>query len=89
MESNDPKNQAQLNANASKTMRTAPKEPTKVNSQERTNRVEEFKASMPGKGGRNRESMIAWAQTNPNRKSNAARRIARNKNLKPKPPQGE
>lgn len=84
MESNKTENQAQLNANASKTMRTAPKEETKVNSDARTARVEEFKSAMPGKGARNRESMIAWAATNPNRKSNAARRIARNKNLKPK-----
>jgi hypothetical protein len=72
--SSNPKRNARLNSNASKTMRTAPKATTKVNSAERAMSVEEFKASRPKEP--NRENMIAWAATNPNLKSNAARRLS-------------
>ena len=77
----------QVTSNAAKTMRKPKTTTTKVNSAERTAEVETFKDARPK--APNRENMIAWAQTNPNFKSNAARRVARNKNLKPKPPQGE
>jgi len=72
----------QVTANAARTMRKPKTTTTIVNSAERTAEVEEFKASRPK--APNRENMIAWAATNPNLKSNAARNLANNK--PPKPP---
>jgi len=85
--SSNPDRQKRLNTNASKTMRAPKVTETKVNTQARANEVEAFKASRPGKAGNgsiSRGAMIAWAATNPNKKSNAARRLASNR--KPKPP---
>lgn len=85
--SNKPKRVAQVTSNAGRIVRTPKTPTTKVNSPERAAEVEEFKAARPGKignGGISRGSMIAWAATNPNLKSNAARNLA--KNRKPKPP---
>ena len=71
----------QVTANAAKTMRKPRTTTTKVNSAERTAEVEAFKASRPKSP--NRENMIAWAATNPNIKSNAARNLAKSKPAKP------
>lgn len=79
MESRNKARQSQLTSNAAKTLKSAPKATTKVNSDERTASVQEFKENRPRNP--NRESMIAWAATNPNLKSNAARRVA---NARPK-----
>ena len=72
----------QVTSNAAKTMRKPRTTTTKVNSAERTAEVEAFKASRPKSP--NRENMIAWHETNPNLKSNAARNLA--KSRAPKPP---
>ena len=71
----------QVTANAAKTMRKPKTTTTKVNSAERTAEVETFKAARPK--APNRENMIAWAATNPNIKSNAARNLAKSKPAKP------
>ena len=71
--SKDSKRQSQLNSNAARTMKGPKTTETKNNTQERANEVEAFKASRPK--APNRENMIAWAATNPNKKSNASRRL--------------
>ena len=71
--SNNPERQAQLNSNAARAMKGPKTTETKNNTQERANEVEAFKASRPK--APNRENMIAWAANNPNKKSNAARRL--------------
>ena len=79
MESRSKSRQSQLTSNAAKTLKSAPKATTTVNSAERAQSVEAFKENRPRNP--NRESMIAWAATNPNLKSNAARRVS---NARPK-----
>ena len=73
--SSSPKRQKQLNTNAAKAIKAPKVTQTKVNTQARANEVEAFKANRPK--APNRENMIAWAATNPNMKSNAARRLAK------------
>ena len=79
--SNKPARVKQVTANAAKTMRKPRTTTSKVNSAERTAEVEAFKESRPK--APNRENMIAWAATNPNIKSNAARNLAKSKPAKP------
>jgi len=71
--SKNPERQAQLNSNAARAMKGEKTTETKNNTQERANEVEAFKAARPK--APNRENMIAWAATNPNKKSNASRRL--------------
>jgi hypothetical protein len=74
----------QVTSNAAKALRKPKTTTTKVNSAERTAEVETFKAARPK--APNRENMIAWAATNPNMKSNAARNLAKSRTPKPKKP---
>jgi hypothetical protein len=75
----------QVTANAARALRKPKTTTTKVNSAERTAEVETFKAARPK--APNRENMIAWAATNPNMKSNAARNLAKSRAPKsPKAP---
>ena len=73
--SNNPARNKQLNTNAAKKLKAPKTTQTKVNTQARADEVEAFKASRPK--APNRENMIAWAATNPNMKSNAARRLSK------------
>lgn len=78
--SKDPDRIAQVTSNAARAMKGAKTTETKNNTQARANEVEEFKAKRPK--APNRENMIAWAATNPNKKSNAARRLNASKSSK-------
>ena len=73
--SSSPKRQKQLNSNAAKKIKAPKITQTKVNTQARTDEVATFKAERPAGGSR--ADYIAWAATNPNMKSNAARRLAK------------
>ena len=80
MESKKGARQSQLTSNAAKTLKSAPKTSSTVNSAQRAQEVATFKANRPKNP--NSENMIEWAKTNPNMKSNAARRVAKARPVK-------
>lgn len=78
MQPNTPEYEARILKNAGALLRPdsgAVKPQTPVNSDSRAAQVAEFKAARPSGG--NRDDYIAWAETNPNRRSNAARKLGK------------